>query len=124
MKYIEAKGLKLVLKKKWYNMIASGEKKEEYRDLTEYWFKRIMATGPFIPSYQAYCYQMYRRKKGPYSETYKGKNDIVTFYLGYAKDRPSMSFKIDSIVLGNVGLPEWGAPEKGEYFIIKLGERL
>lgn len=30
------KELKLVLKKKWYDMIASGIKKEEYRDATEY----------------------------------------------------------------------------------------
>ena len=33
--------LHLVLKAKWYNMIASGEKKEEYREYTSYWMKRI-----------------------------------------------------------------------------------
>lgn len=35
------KTLTLSLKKKWYDMIASGEKKEEYREITEYWNKRL-----------------------------------------------------------------------------------
>ena len=33
--------LHLVLKSKWYDMIASGEKKEEYRAITPYWANRI-----------------------------------------------------------------------------------
>lgn len=35
------KTLHLVLKAKWYDMIARGEKKEEYRENTSYWMKRI-----------------------------------------------------------------------------------
>lgn len=31
----------LPLKKEWYNMIESGEKKEEYREIKPYWAKRI-----------------------------------------------------------------------------------
>lgn len=33
--------LHLVLKGKWYDMIDRGEKKEEYRENTSYWMKRI-----------------------------------------------------------------------------------
>lgn len=33
--------LYLSLKKEWYEMIESGEKREEYRELKEYWFKRL-----------------------------------------------------------------------------------
>ena len=33
--------LHLVLKRKWYEMIASGEKTEEYRALTPYWASRL-----------------------------------------------------------------------------------
>lgn len=29
--------LRLTLKKKWFDMIQSGEKKEEYRTLKDYW---------------------------------------------------------------------------------------
>lgn len=31
----------LPLKKKWFDMIASGEKKEEYREIKEYWRTRF-----------------------------------------------------------------------------------
>jgi len=33
--------LHLNLKKKWFDMIASGEKKEEYREMKKYWIKRM-----------------------------------------------------------------------------------
>jgi hypothetical protein len=33
--------LPLVLKKRWYDMIDSGEKKEEYREYKDFWIKRI-----------------------------------------------------------------------------------
>jgi hypothetical protein len=34
--------LELPLKKEWYNMIESGEKREEYREIKPYWSKRIV----------------------------------------------------------------------------------
>ena len=104
MEYIDAKELKLVLKKKWYDMIASGEKKEEYRDLTTF-YRRRLETGWNKP------YLRWR------------KYDIVTFYYGYAPDRPSMSFKYDGVKIGT-GREEWGAEPGKEYYVIKLGERL
>ena len=33
--------LDLVLKHKWYDLIDSGEKKEEYREIKPYWEKRL-----------------------------------------------------------------------------------
>ena len=36
------KTLHLVLKRKWWDMIARGEKKEEYREVCEYWETRIL----------------------------------------------------------------------------------
>lgn len=41
LKRNECSVLKLVLKRKWYDMIASGEKKEEYRDSRKHWWTRI-----------------------------------------------------------------------------------
>ena len=95
------KTLKLVLKKKWYDMIASGEKTEEYRDLKDYWGNRLLEKG--------------RWDCKPF--------DNVTFYLGYAKNRPSMTFRWICTGVGE-GKPEWGAEPGKKYFIIKLGERL
>lgn len=37
--------LDLPLKKEWYNMIESGEKKEEYREIKPYWTKRLRNNG-------------------------------------------------------------------------------
>lgn len=34
--------LHLPLKKKWFNMIASGIKTEEYREIKPYWIKRLL----------------------------------------------------------------------------------
>ena len=33
--------LTLPIKKKWFDMIKSGEKKEEYREIKPYWTKRF-----------------------------------------------------------------------------------
>lgn len=108
------KTLKLVLKRKWFDMIASGEKKEEYREIKSYWGTRLtdLPGGLYLFSYR----EGYKRV--PFKHY-----DTVTFYLGYAKDRPSMTFKIDSISIGE-GKPEWGAELGKEYFVIKIGERI
>ena len=107
--------LKLVLKKKWFDMIASGEKKEEYREIKPFWGKRLTTNLPgglylfsFREGLMPVCFKEY---------------DTVTFYLGYAKDRPSMTFKIRGISIGE-GIESWGAEPNKEYFIIKLGKRL
>lgn len=94
------KTLKLVLKKKWFDMIVSGEKKEEYRDLTEYWQNRLW-----------------------FLDCYPKEFDAVTFYLGYAKNRPSATFKWLGTVIGE-GKEAWGAEKGKDYFVIKLGERI
>ena len=99
-----AKDLKLVLKKKWYDMIASGKKKEEYRNLTTYYSRRL-ETGWNEPHLKWKKY------------------DTVIFYLGYSKDRPSMSFKFEGVRIGT-GQEEWGAEPNKEYYVIKIGERI
>lgn len=38
---MENNTLDLVLKHKWYNMVESGEKKEEYREIKPYWDTRL-----------------------------------------------------------------------------------
>ena len=91
---INVKILHLVLKKKWYEMQERGEKTEEYRELTEYWRKRLID-------------QETLRVK-PYTH--------VCFHYGYTQR--CFINRIDSITIG-MGLPEWGAPTYREVFIIK-----
>ena len=97
--------LKLVLKKQWFDMIASGKKKEEYRRICNYWASRLLELN------EAEGYYEYR------------KFDKVTFYLGYSKNRPSMTFEIKEILMAN-GQADWGAEVGKKYFVIKFGERL
>ena len=87
--------LKLVLKKKWYDMIASGSKTEEYREITDYWKKRISGKG------------------------FK----YVTFYLGYARNRPSMTFEMRTPLI-STGISQWGAEPGKKYFVLRLGRRI
>ena len=124
------KTLDLVLKRKWYDMIASGEKTEEYREIKPYWESRL-----------GDCFRWCSRtlnndglhlnlnsckicSKNLNQIAYaSNRYDAVTFHLGYSKDRPSMTFAIKEIVIDE-GKEEWGALPGEIYFVIKLGERL
>lgn len=46
--------LDLVLKGKWYDMIASGEKREEYREIKPYWEKRLVDYNGLRNYYRQY----------------------------------------------------------------------
>jgi hypothetical protein len=95
--------LHLTLKKKWFDMIASGEKKEEYRDYKEYWRRRLLIRGEAVDDMRLF--------------------HIVEFRNGYQKNAPKMRLKCLDIYPGE-GKPEWGATPGEFYFVIKLGERL
>ncbi|MDP1816721.1 MAG: hypothetical protein Q8K92_19870 [Leadbetterella sp.] len=49
----EGRILSLVVSHKWFEMYASGEKKEDYREITGYWCKRLLKphhTDEYIPN--------------------------------------------------------------------------
>lgn len=72
--------LHLTLKKKWFDMIKSGVKTEEYREIKPYW------------------------------ETRLNKNyDIIRFRNGYSKDSPTFDIELKKIYKG-FGYAPWGAP--------------
>lgn len=94
--------LNLTLKKKWYDLIASGDKKEEYREDKQYWRNRLLHKGDVA---EAKIF------------------DVVVFKNGYHKDAPTMTVKCLGITTGNAK-PEWSDNWQGHVFIIKLGEIL
>jgi hypothetical protein len=101
------KVLHLTLKKKWFDMIASGEKKEEYREMKPYWQKRLVKDG--------------------YWHSQRVKDfDIIRFRLGYAKNAPTMDFEFKGGYPSDYGVPEWGGKEhtSARIFVLKLGERI
>ena len=110
--------LDLPLKKEWYDMIESGIKTEEYREIKPYWIKRFcfasrtldcrepmtecgvcFANSDFCCGYTCY----------PYTH--------VRFRYGYTKR--TMLREIESITFGQ-GNPDWGAPKYRRVFIIKF----
>lgn len=79
--------LHLKLKKKWFDMIVSGVKKEEYREIKPYWDKRLNKSF-----------------------------DIVRFKNGYAEDSPTMDIELIEIITGQ-GKTEWGGSNKEVYIL-------
>jgi len=105
------KELHLPLKAKWFRMIESGEKKEEYRELTPFWCKRLLGFEMALFSY-----------RNNYQSCNRNGYTHAHFTLGYpSKDDISrhMVKRIKEIVIGT-GRPEWGAEPGKEYFVIKL----
>ena len=64
--------LDLVVSKQWFDMIVSGEKTEEYREIKPYWIKRLVD-----------------RKTVVYGELEYISYTYVRFFHGYAK-KPSV----------------------------------
>jgi hypothetical protein len=113
--------LHLVLKRKWYDMIDSGVKTEEYREIKPYWIRRLCLAfsvdGRCHTCIGNHCIECLHKNGNNY-ETWKF--DAVRFHRGYSKITKMFSIKDITIGFGN---PEWGAPDK-EVFIIKLGKRI
>ena len=114
--------LDLPLKAKWYEMIESGEKKEEYREIKGYWIKRLAKcegnnsheeTGFYCK--KAICFSCITRGNGFHPKRYTH----VRFRFGYTKR--TMLFELNSITVG-VGNSDWGAPANECVFILKLGK--
>jgi len=109
--------LNLTLKKKWFDMILSGEKKEEYREIKPYWCNRLTTLPSNWKSNdveQLIC--EVTDNEFVYFKTY----DVVTFKNGYAKNAPTITLKCELIYTGKAK-PEWSDNWQGNVFIIKLG---
>lgn len=85
-------------------MIASGEKKEEYREIKPYWFNRFFFRDEFI-GLDGHCFREF---------------DLVRFKNGYSSTAPTVTVEFKGIECG-YGREDWGG-SKDEVFVIKLGE--
>lgn len=111
--------LTLPIKKKWFDMILSREKKEEYRDITPYYTSRLS---------NLFC--VWTKHKEYHSENmrlflqseYAKKNTIeeICFRNGYNKTSPSFIAKCTLSV--GTGKEEWGAEKEKQYFILTIHE--
>ena len=106
------------LKAKWYRMIESGEKPEEYRE-GFYWAKRLCRTKGDC-DWGGYCDVRLCKTKGvPTDYTH------VQFSLGYPKkgdESRRMTFELKRIEYRE-GHEEWGAEKGKKYLVEVLGRR-
>ena len=125
------KVLNLVVSKQWFEKIESGEKTEEYREIKGFWMSRLL----LIKDEESKDYKKLHVGKNVEmlidTDTIKEKMNVgamkfvpfiyVRFFQGYAKNRPWIEKKIESITIGK--------PKKGmcpdvwldsEFFIIKF----
>ena len=84
--------LRLTVKRKWFDLIASGEKKEEYRTPSD-WIRSRLEGREY---------------------------DFVEFKNGYGRHVPTCIVEFKGWWWG-LGIPKWGAEREKEYFIIHLG---
>lgn len=102
--------LTLPIKKKWFDMILSGEKKEEYREIKPYYQTRFCNWFGIIVGKER---NIIRPCFG---------NQPVMFCNGYGKDAPTF-IAMCFIEIGT-GKEEWGAEPGKEYFVLTVKEIL
>lgn len=118
--------LHLVLKRKWFDMIAAGIKKEEYRDYTVYWDRRLLRWKDVLADSRNLAVKKILFPGKSLIDDYYRHFDRIHFSLGYssAPDR-NMEFECEGIHCGFDGKVEYGAPTDGKpYYIIKIGKRI
>lgn len=91
--------LTLPIKKKWFDMILSGEKKEEYREIKEYYEKRL-------------------ERKVNFCKAFEGSGYYVLFRNGYSSNSPTI--KCGVIITKGYGKEKWGAEPNKEYYVLKI----
>lgn len=84
--------LVLPIKKKWFDMILSGEKKEEYREIKRYYESRL--------DYQEF-------------------KDII-FRNGYSRKSPYLKARVK--IKKGYGKEEWGAEPWKKYYVLEIVE--
>ncbi len=94
--------LTLPIKKKWFDMIRSGEKKEEYREIKPYWTKRFQTIG-FLDNYGFAI---------PHKPT------LITLQNGYRKDAPFV--RVWVILNVSEGYEKWGAKPGEVYYVLEI----
>jgi len=95
----------LPIKKQWYDLILSGEKKEEYREIKPYYETRFKHCG-LLDSFG-----------NP-----TGARLIVAFRNGYSAKSPTFCAKVKCEI--KTGNPAWGAMEGEKYYALQIEDIL
>ena len=96
--------LVLPIKKKWYEMILSGVKKEEYREIKDYYTTRFANIFHSVSSRNFIPFEADRK-------------DII-FRNGYSASSPS--FVANCSIRVDKGNTDWGAEKDKKYYVLTI----
>ena len=117
------KTLHLNLTRKWFDMVHSGEKKEEYREIKKHYLSLLFNNKNLNASLNYALNELLAwGNNSVILETIKDFNTI-TFSNGYAKDRKQFVIEFKGIKIGQ-GESKWGAKSGVNYFVLELGNVL
>lgn len=114
IKYNKKSYLILPIKKKWFDMILYGEKKEEYREIKPYWETR----------FQKYYGMLYNTTEvkdvdgNTPKYIWNPQPKIIRFKNGYGKDAPY--FDAECTIKEDYGKEEWGAEKGQKYYVLQI----
>ena len=124
------KTLHLNLKRKWFDMIKSGQKKEEYREIKTHWISNLI---DFKTMHHSQRLEIMEESIGYPEDSAESIEsllierkvqlndfDSITFSNGYAKNRPQFKIEIKGFEIKE-GKKDWGAEKNKKYFTFKLG---
>ena len=106
--------LTLPIKRKWFDMIVSGEKKEEYREIKDYYDSRFSKAFGSIRVRDSVLHNVLiatKRVEWPVP---------VIFRNGYSAMAPQIK-AMCTLSIGT-GKPEWGTEPGRKYYILHIKE--
>lgn len=115
--------LTLPIQKKWYDMILSGAKKEEYREIKEYYETRFQNLFGAVTIYLSSIfsdrseYKLLQGEAVP-EEIRKDSIQEIIFRNGYSKN--SKAIKARCRLRIGKGKIEWGASPDRQYYILEI----
>lgn len=118
--------LTLPIKTKWFNMILSGEKKEEYREIKEYYETRFQNLFGAITIHPLYPpdnfldrseFELLQGEAVP-EEIRKDRGQEIIFRNGYSKNSKAIKARC-KLRIGK-GKSEWGAEPDKQYYILEI----
>ena len=92
--------LTLPIKKKWFDMIKDGVKKEEYREITPYYitrFETIHLIHLFMPT---------------------DETAVILLRNGYKRTSPTLMVSVRLFI--REGKTEWGAEPNKTYYVLRI----
>jgi len=125
-----AKILRLKVYPKWFEMIKSGEKKEDYREINLEWIKKLLILpedfhiSDFYVNNGNHGYSYLTNSPEMLLEIYKPIKYKKYIFIN-TKNKKQLYVKPKKLIIGR-GKLEWGADKYKykKYFVLRLGEVL